>query len=299
MIHAFRVSMDSRHLHYFIALAETLHFGHAAARMNMTQPPFSRQIAQLEASLGAQLVARNSRHVRLTAAGVHFLQDARRILADLDKAGRDARLIAAGQKGELRLGFMMHAADSILPDLVRRYRAAHPDVRITLREIIPADIASHVLQGEIDAGLTFASPNVTGLTRLPLLSDVLQLIMPKDHPLADRADACAHDLQDQDIILAPAHIAGALRDAVMAYFLQAGLVPRIGLEPGLQHSIVQLVAAGLGVALVPASVSRTARPDIATIPLIAPPRLDIVLLTALRNTNPAVAGLESIAVTMR
>lgn len=283
--------MDSRHLRYFVALAETLHFGNAAARMNMTQPPFSRQIANLERDLGARLVERNSRQVRLTTAGAHFLKDARRILAEIDSACRDARLIAEGRKGELRLGFMMHAADRVLPELVSRYRAACPEVRVTLREIPPSEIEMRLVQGEIDAGVTFAGRAVPSLAHFPLLTEPLRLIVPAGHRLAGAGRVSARDLQAEEIIVAPAGVAGALREAVTGYFLAAGLVPRIGLEPGLQHSIVRLVAAGLGVALVPASVCATMGPGLAAVALEAAPTLEVILMTQAQDANPAVAAL--------
>ena len=128
--------MDTRHMRTFVALAETLHFGQAAARMNMSQPPFSRQISAIEKTLGVRLFDRNSRNVSLTLAGQHFLGDCRRILAAFDTACRDVQLVANGVKGELRLGFMMHAAHSLIPALVRRYSEAKPDIHLILEESI-------------------------------------------------------------------------------------------------------------------------------------------------------------------
>jgi len=284
--------MDTRHLQYFVALAETLHFGKAAARMNMTQPPFSRQIANLEDGLGARLVERNSRHVRLTAAGEHFLKDARRILEDFDKACRDARWISEGLTGELRLGFMMHAADHIVPALVSRFRKIRPDVRIRLREIIPGDIRNQLLQGEIDAAVCFAGPQISALRSLPLLTDRLVLIVPAGHRLAGRAQVSAGDFADEEIIATPASVSGTLRNAIDGYFHADGRVARTGLEPALQHSIVRLVAAGLGVAMVPESICAGSGDDIAVIPLTSPPRLEVVLLVPAPCVNPAVAALE-------
>ena len=284
--------MDSRALKHFVALAETLHFGLAAARMNMTQPPFSRQIANLEADLGVQLFERTSRQVRLTVAGAHFLTEARAILAHLARAASEVRQVAEGQAGTLRLGFMMHAADNILPALLRRFRDARPGVRVALREIVPSEIVPRLLQDEIDAGITFAFAPVAGLRALPLMSDRLALILPPGHPLERRDPVTPSDLRQEALILAPAAVAGALHAAVTGWFLRAGFVPRIGLEPALQHSIVKLVAAGLGVALVPESV--TAAPGIAVRRLADAPVLDLVLAVREESRNPAVAALTDL-----
>ncbi|MFT8720916.1 LysR family transcriptional regulator, partial [Acetobacter sp.] len=126
--------MDTRHMRYFMALAETLHFGRAAERMNMSQPPFSRQIAMIEHTLGVKLFERNSRNVALTSAGKHFMKDCRNVLGQFEDACRDVRLVSSGMKGELRFGFMMHAAHSVVPQLVQLYAEARPDVRLVLDE---------------------------------------------------------------------------------------------------------------------------------------------------------------------
>ncbi|MGC4077578.1 MAG: LysR family transcriptional regulator [Rubrivivax sp.] len=129
--------MDTRHMRYFVALAETLNFGRAAERMHMSQPPFSRQIAGIERELGVRLVDRNSRNVSLTPAGVRFHADCRAVLTQFEAACRDARLVAEGMQGELRLGFMMHAAYGVVPGLVRRFSALRPQVRLILDETLP------------------------------------------------------------------------------------------------------------------------------------------------------------------
>lgn len=283
--------MDSRHLQYFVALGDTLHFGNAAARVNMTQPPFSRQIAGLEAHLGVRLVERSSRRVRLTAAGEQFLKDARRILAEIDRAVRDAKLIAEGKKGELRIGFMMHAADSLLPELTERFRMTHPEVRLSLSEIVPDEIIPRLLQGEIDVGISFAGRAVPGLLAVPLQKDRLCLILPHGHRLSDRSQIGAADLRDEELILAPREVSSTLRDAVLGYFTAAGAMPRIGLEPRLQHSITRFVAAGLGVALVPQSVAERTGADVVQVALQSPPVLELVLLTQKGTENPAVRAL--------
>lgn len=286
--------MDSRQMRYFVALAETLHFGRAAARMHMTQPPFSRQIANLERELGVQLVDRNSRHVTLTQAGERFLADSRMVLAQFEDACRDARLVAEGQKGELRLGFMMHAAHRIVPQIVSCYAGLRPDIRIVLLETTPADIEHRLLGGELDAAITFAGRPFPQLRTVPVITDHLCLIVPREHPLVGRDRITPHDLETEDLIAAPATVAPTLREAIAGYFEKAGIVPRFRYEPQLQHTIVRLVAARLGVALVPASICDEAAVDVIPRSLAAAPTLRVVLSVPGESRNPAVAPLIDI-----
>jgi DNA-binding transcriptional LysR family regulator len=286
--------MDTRQMRYFVALAETLHFGQAAARMNMTQPPFSRQIANLERELGVRLVERNSRHVALTQAGERFLADSRAVLAQFDNACRDAQLVASGQKGELRLGFMMNAAHRVVPRIVSAYAHLWPDVRIVLVETTPADIERKLLYGELDAAITFAGRNFPQLKRVPIFTDHLCLIVPPSHRLAERALVGPQDLAEENLIAAPAAVAAPLRVAIGDYFEAAGIVPRFRFEPQLQHTIMRLVAADLGVALVPASICDDRMPDLVTCLLIDAPTLDVVLLVPRDTINPVVASLVAL-----
>lgn len=282
--------MDTRQMRNFVALAETLHFGHAAARMNMTQPPFSRQIANLERDLGVKLVERNSRHVTLTPAGERFLQDSRNVLASFDNACRDARLVADGQKGQLRLGFMMHAAQSIVPRIVRHYVEIRPDISLSLVETTPSKIEHQLLNGELDAGITFSSREMAQLDETPIYTDRLCAVLSANHPLADRPLIGPEALSEEWLIAAPADILPVLRRSITDYFLDAGYVPRIRFEPQLQNTILRLVAAGLGAALVPESICVGLRDPIAR-QIVDAPELPVVLKVLGTQTNPAVAPL--------
>jgi DNA-binding transcriptional LysR family regulator len=283
--------MDTRQMRYFVALAETLHFGRAAERMNMTQPPFSRQIANLERDLGARLVERTSRQVSLTPAGQRFLKDSRAVLAQFEAACRDARLVAEGQKGELRLGFMMHAAHRIVPRIVSGYTAIRPDVRVSLSETTPAEIETKLLNRELDAGITFSGRALPQLETQRLFTDRLCLVAPPSHPLAALEELGPGDLRDADLIATPAGIAETLRRAVADYFAADGIVARFRFEPQLQNTILRLVAAGLGVALVPESICDGQLSDIVARPLRNAPTLEVVLKVRREADNPAVAPL--------
>jgi DNA-binding transcriptional LysR family regulator len=287
--------MDTRHMQYFLALAETLHFGRAAARMNMSQPPFSRQIAAIEKTLGVRLFERNSRNVALTPAGKHFLDDCRNVLAGFEAACRDVRLVASGMKGELRLAFMMHAAHGVVPSLVRRFTQSRPDIRLILEERIPTDIDEQLIEGRLDAAVTFGLVHAPHLRTQHLARDRLQLIAPAGHRLAQRSRVGPEDLAGERLIAAPASVAPTLRSAIGIYCATAGTVPDFAFEPRLQHTIIRLVAEGLGIGLIPQSLCGDLGEGVISRPLEAAPEFDVVLCAPVAAKNPAVSHLFEIA----
>lgn len=283
--------MDTRHMRYFVALAETLHFGQAATRMNMSQPPFSRQIAAIEKTLGVRLFERNSRNVVLTAAGKHFLNDCRSVLAGFEAACRDVQLVASGAKGELKLGFTMYAAQGIVPKLVRLLSDDAPDVRLVLEERLPSDIDELLLEARLDAAVTLGNPTAPHLQARLLARDRLRLIVHADHPLASAEQVGAKALASERLIAAPASVVPTLRSAIAAYCAAGGIFPHFALEPRLQHTIIRLVGEGLGVALIPQSLCSDLGETIVSRPLIDPPEFDVVLCAPAASRNPAVGRL--------
>ncbi|SDJ17819.1 LysR substrate binding domain-containing protein [Paraburkholderia steynii] len=176
--------LDVKPLRYFVTLAETRHFGRAAARLNLSQPPLSRQLAALEASLGVTLIERNPRSVVLTAAGERFYQDAKAILASIEQAEKNARAAAIGDSGQLTIGFTMCAAYSVLPSYARAYGDAWPDVTLNLREVVSNDLASQVLSGQIDAAIMFPGAQSKDLDTRAIFTEPLCVALSREHPLA-------------------------------------------------------------------------------------------------------------------
>lgn len=248
--------MNIRQLHSFIALAETLHFGQAAQRMNMTQPPLSRQIAALEVSVGTELFSRHSRSVVLTPAGENFYRNIKQLLGDLDFAVKSARATAQGTRGELQLGFTMYAAWSVLPQLVAGFSKRYPDVTLQLNETLPRDLQQALQTGELDIGISFPLRTANQLSYQILHREPLCAVLPEQHRLAQQTQISVAELASERFVSFPQTTAPALHEAVLACCHQYNFEPDIQLETHLQQTIVNLVAHGIGVALVPNSMRK-------------------------------------------
>lgn len=286
---------DLRQLRYFIALAETLHFGRAAERLYITQPSLSRQLAELEAELGTPLLLRTSRSVALTPAGRSFYQHAREVLAALDLAVRSSRAVGRGEAGELRLAFTMCAAWNLLPRLLRHYHQQCPAVEVHLQEIVPRDLEQALASGSVDLGVSFPAASGSRLHYRRLLDEGLCVVLPAEHPLAQREEVAVAALAGENFISFPASTAPALHAAVSGHCRAHGFEPRVRLEPHLQQTIVNLVAEGLGVALVPDSMRRMQLPGAVFRPLQAPPRVEQGLFWSEHNDNPCIADFLACA----
>lgn len=279
--------IDIRQMRYFVALAETLHFGRAAERLHISQPPLSRQIASLEAELGVRLLERHSRRAKLTHTGERFLEDARRVVADFDQACRNARLAEAGELGELAIGFMMHAAHTVMPGLTRRYVERFPQVRLELREMLPNLLPDAVLTGRFDAAITFASDEPRGLTSRRVHEESLCLVLHPDHRLAKESQIGPEHLAGEPLIAAPADAVPILYEAILRYCRSGGVEPVFRLQASLQQTIVSLVAEGLGLALVPRSMGKSGHAGVIFRDLTDAPTVAHALMWRPGNRNPA------------
>lgn len=248
--------LDFGQLRCFAAVAEELHFGRAAARLNMTQPPLSRQIQVLERVLDVQLLDRTSRSVRLTAAGRSFLPEALRILRLAETATYVTRQVAAGRAGVLKLGFTAASAYDFLPRLVIACRNAMPDVTLSLREMVTKDQVEGILSGQIDAGLIRPPVSHPELESEQALAEPMVAALPADHPLAGRDAITLRDLHGEPFIAYASHEASYFHHLLDSLFAGAGIQPRILQQLTQIHSILALVRAGIGLALVPAAAER-------------------------------------------
>jgi DNA-binding transcriptional LysR family regulator len=263
--------MDLRHLRYFVAVAEERHFGRAADRLHMAQPPLSQAVRQLEADLGVELLRRTTRRVDLTAAGHAYLERARAILAEVDAAAHLARRVAAGVVGHLTIGCVGSATYSLLPALSRQLSAELPGVDFSFRgEMLAPDQASALRTGAIDVALLRPPVADLSIKVLPLRSDRLVVALPADHHLAGRAQVRAADLAGVDLIVHSADRRSAMYDVALRALRDARVEPRIRHEVAETSTLVTLVAGGLGAAIVPEPVTALPLDHVVYRPLIQP-----------------------------
>jgi len=260
--------MELRQLRCFVAVADELHFGRAARRMNMTQPPLSRQVQLLEHSLGAELLARSSRSVRLTAAGQAFLVDARRLLRLAESAAEHARRIAGGQAGRLRIGFTAASAYRFLPELITALRARLPEVDLVLQEMVSGAQLEALASGQIDAGLLRPPVAQAELAALRVDAEPLLAALPARHRLARQTSVRLEDLEGLDFVMYAPHESRYFHDLLVMLFTAANVRPRFVQQLGQIHSMLAMVRAGLGVALVPAAAVALRYHDVRLRPLV-------------------------------
>lgn len=252
--------MELRHLRYFVTVAEELHFGRAAEKLHISQPPLSMQIRSLETELGVMLLNRTRRHVSLTQAGQAFLQEARQILARIEQAVLVTRRAGRGEIGELAVGFISVADYNVLPIVLREFRHRFPLVNLTLRESTTDAQIEDLRAGRIDVGFVLPPINEPALESVSILREPLIAALPERHPLAQkRGKLVLANLKDAPFILFPRPMAPGLYDAVVSFCRSAGFSPRVEQEAVQMQTIVSLVSAELGVALIPASLTNLRR----------------------------------------
>jgi DNA-binding transcriptional LysR family regulator len=277
-------------LRYFCEVAELRHFGRAAARLHMSQPPLSRQIAALERDLGTVLLERTSKGVILTAAGERLLADAKNVLLMADQAKRNAVAVGQGEAGRLTVGFTMCAAYSVVPQLVRNFKKAFPRVELQLREMMPSTLKRDLGEGAIDAAISFPDDEAKAFATRSLTREPLDLVLPDRHPLARTKSVAVERLAEELFLIVPRHQVVVLHDSIVQRCQAAGFTPKLGLEVYLQQTIINFVAEGLGVAFVPASMRRSQIKG-ATFKRIAdPPMVEQMLFWSSANRNPCLAG---------
>nr|WP_315472795.1 LysR family transcriptional regulator [uncultured Undibacterium sp.] len=263
------MQIELRQLRYFVAVAEEQHFGRAAIRLHMTQPPLSQAIQNLEAQLGAQLFNRTTRQSQLSAAGLALLPEAKRLLAQAELLPDLVKRAASGQTGELRLAFISIADYSILPPALRKFRQNHHAVKIELSEATSDKQLVLLEKSEIDLG--FLIPPIpsalsTQIHYKKVRSEALILAIPESEAQRQNPNELT-TYKDLPLILFPRKIAPALHDSILSCFGNAGLTPVVSQEAIQMQTIIALVSATMGMALVPESVSNLKRPGVTYYPL--------------------------------
>jgi DNA-binding transcriptional LysR family regulator len=288
--------MELRHLRYFVAVAEELHFGRAAARLHIAQPPLSQQIRRLESELGVELLRRNRRTVQLTDAGRLLLEQSRPLLAQAERIEQLLGEAAGGEVGRLGIGFVGSASYEALPRILRAFRSRFPNVELRLEELTTAGQASALAAGRIDVGLLRTPVGDPSLELTPLVEERLVVALPDSHALAARKRVPVAALAGEPFVLVPRQLGTGLYDDVLAVCRAAGFSPNVVQEANEMQTIVSLVSAGIGVSLVPESVETFSPPRVAYRPLTGPnASLEIALAHRQAERSPLVARFREVA----
>lgn len=279
----------------FAAVADTLHFGQAATRLHMTQPPLTQAIAQLERVLGVRLFDRTKRSVQLTSAGAALLPSVLDLLARAQALPAQALSAAQGEVGRLRLGFVSTVGYALLPQWVRGFRALYPKVQLDLLEATGDVQLQGLERGELDAGFMLHAPGFApaGLAQCLIAQEPLVLALPEQHPLAIQPTLCLNDVLNEPLVIFPRRIAPSLYDGIFALYHGAGSLPAVAQEAIQMQTIVNLVSAGLGVAWVPESVRQFQRSGVVYREVQAPvdpvgamPRCETSLVWVAHQVSP-------------
>jgi DNA-binding transcriptional LysR family regulator len=294
--------MELRQLEYFMVVADELNFSRAAERLNMTQPPLSTQIRALEKEIGVELFVRSTRKVMLTEAGELFQASTRRLLAQLQDNVDRARSAALGEIGQLALGFVPSATTELLPPILREFRSEFPGVRLALYELRPEQQVQELRSGSLDCGCFYLPLGEqppfgdAGLASVAISQEPLVAAMPLDHPLAARRRLPVQAMAGEPFVMVSGHRGSGLRDAVFEQCRRGGMVPEVVQDAALIQTIAGLVASGVGVALLPASVRRLQQAGVVYRPLQEEPlEVRMGLIWRADSTNPIVEGFVRVA----
>ncbi|APW38408.1 LysR family transcriptional regulator [Rhodoferax koreense] len=249
--------MEFRHLRYFLVLADELHFGRAARRLSISQPPLSLNIQQLEASVGARLFTRNSKEVRLTAAGKAFVPEARALLDHAADAARHARDVAQGLTGRLQVGFVGAMLFRGLPQMLGRFQASNPEVRVVLKELNSQDQLGELAHGRLDVGFVHTHRVADEMAQILVADEAFVCCLPAGHRLARKRSVALEALRDEPFVLFARSASPDYHERILGICADAGFTPDVRHEVRHWLSVVSLVAQGMGVALVPAALRRS------------------------------------------
>ncbi len=287
--------LDLRQLRYFLAVADDLHFGRAAERLGIAQPPLSQQIRRLEASLGVSLFVRSKRRVELSEAGRVLKVEAARLMAQAEQTALAAQRAGRGEAGNLRIGYTSTCAFTpLVLEVLRRYQQAHSGVVLALSEMHSAEQLRALHDGRIDAAFIRSpvSDPHANYAVLTVLEEPLVAALPSAHPRAGEVTLALADLHNEPFILFPRAAGAGLFDAIIAACRTAGFDPRLVQEAPQFTSIIGLVSAGLGISLVPSGLEKLRLDAVVYRPLIGNPiSAPVTLVTVRRTPSAAVTAL--------
>jgi DNA-binding transcriptional LysR family regulator len=287
------VNVELRHLRYFVAVAEELHFGRAAERLHMAQPPLSQAIRNLEAELGVELLERTSRRVELTDAGRGLLEDARTLLANFGQALEAARRTGNGDRVHLNVG-TLSSTSAAVPQIARAFREREPDVGITLRHMTAGELAEGLHSGEIDVLIAYDLESLPGGVpwengfceqRLAVLPIVAAL--PASHRFAGRDSISVAELADDRWVNIPRDLSPEHYDTLIAICRRSGFEPNVVAEGTTMRALLELVAAGEGVILAPAAARQLQADGVVYVPV---PGEEVVISIFWRQDDMSRAG---------
>jgi DNA-binding transcriptional LysR family regulator len=289
--------MEIRQLKLFVAVAEELHFGRAAIRLHMAQPPLSQQIKVLEKDLGVQLFVRTTRAVTLTSAGEALLLHAKKVLGAVTEAELAAKAGGSGKYGRVRLGFAGAATRHLLPLLAREVKARHPNIELVLEGNLYANAAQEAIaHGEIDLGFVRLPFNVPGLSYRAIEEETLLCLVPADHRLAAKDSIAVSELREESFVTFPRDSGSTLRTITNKVCWDAGFNPKVVQEAPDSYTIHAMVAAGQGVSIALSSTANISQPGVAYLPLVGQlPRLQTAIAWSAENTSSALAAVVDVA----
>lgn len=285
--------MELRQLRSFLTLAEECHFGRAAARLHVAQPALSQQVKQLERELGVTLFNRSTRRVELTEAGRHLTDYARTLVTEEERARIHLRELATGHAGRVSVGFIGTATYDVLPKVARTVRAKLPGITLDLRgEILTPRLVEGLLSGTFDLAVLRGAVSEEDVRTTSLRSEPLVAVLPAHHRLADRPSIPLKALAEEPFVIHPSQSRSSMYDRVLSACRRAGFRPDPLIEIGETATLVVLVAAGHGVALVPQSVQSLSLEGVTYVPLTGSESVELMLA---RRTHRVSAATEQVA----
>lgn len=280
--------MELRHFRYVLAVGETLHFGRAAQRLNMSQPPLSQQIRQVEEELGVKLFYRTKRHVELTEAGRIFMDEARLILAHAERVGRLAARVSHGEVGQLTVGVIAAADGPIFIEVFRRFAERYPRIRLILRSLNTAQQTQAIREGRLHVGFVASPVDDAALATETVVHYPIVIALPPNHALVPRSFVPLRAVASEPHIMFSRDVSPGLFDSIIAACRSAGFSPRIAHEVDSLYSACSLVAAGLGVCFVPSGVQHVRLSPIVLRPLRPVlPQIDAPVSVAYQRESPS------------